>query len=57
MTNETQELLNEIKQLRSELRHMQEIVNSLVNIVMEMEADGDEYDVMPSNQSYLDMYN
>ena len=57
MNNETQELLDEIKQLRSELRHMQEIVNSLVNIVMEMEADGDEYDVMPSNQSYLDMYN
>ena len=55
MNNETQELLNEIKQLRSELKHMQEIVNSLVNIVMEAEMD--EYDVVPSNQNYLDMYN
>ena len=57
MDKETKELLDEIKQLRSELRHMQEIVNSLVNIVMEMEADVDEYDTMPSSQSYLDMYN
>ena len=52
-----QELLDEIKQLRTELRHMQEIVNSLVNIVMESEADIDEYDTVPSSQSYLDMYN
>ena len=57
MDNETQKLLDEIKQLRSELKHMQEIVNSLVNIVMEMEADVDEYDTTPSSQSYMDMYN
>lgn len=55
MEKTTQELLDEIKQLRVELRHMQEIVNSLVNIVMETEID--EYDTMPSNQSFLDMYN
>ena len=52
----TQELVEEIRQLRSELRHMREIVNSLVNIVMEFE-EGEEYDVVPSNQRFLDMYN
>lgn len=57
MDKSNQELLDEIKQLRSELRHMQEIVNSLVNIVMEMEADVDEYETRPSSQGYLDMHN
>ena len=57
MEKTNQELLDEIRQLRNELRHMQEIVNSLVNIVMEMEDDIDEYDILPSSQSYLDMYN
>ncbi len=57
MDKKNQELLDEIKQLRSELKHMQEIVNSLVNIVMEMESDVDEYDTRPSSQGYLDMHN
>ena len=57
MDKNDQELLEEIKQLRSELKHMQEIVNSLVNIVMEMESDVDEYDTRPSSQGYLDMHN
>ena len=57
MDKTNQELLDEIRQLRSELRHMQEIVNSLVNIVMEMEAESDEYETLPSGQNYLDMYN
>ncbi|MBA3045714.1 MAG: hypothetical protein KKH41_02995 [Candidatus Thermoplasmatota archaeon] len=51
----TQELVEEIKQLRNELRHMREIVNSLVNIVMDY--DEEEYDVTPTNQRFLDMYN
>ena len=57
MDKSNQDLLEEIKQLRSELKHMQEIVNSLVNIVMEMESDVDEYDTRPSSQGYLDMHN
>ena len=57
MDKTNQELLDEIRQLRSELKHMQEIVNSLVNIVMEMESDTDEYDVQPSSQGFLDMHN
>ncbi len=57
MEKTNQELLDEIRQLRNELRHMQEIVNSLVNIVMEMEGDVDEYETLPSSQNYLDMYN
>ena len=57
MDKTNQELLEEIKQLRTEIRHMQDIVNSLVNIVMEIETDVDIYDTQPANQSYLDMYN
>ncbi len=53
----TQELVEEIRQLRTELKHMQEIVNSLVNIVMDFEEPEEEYDVTPSNQRFLDMYN
>ncbi|MDD4307432.1 MAG: hypothetical protein PHU53_01315 [Thermoplasmata archaeon] len=56
MDKTTQELIEEIRQLRTELRHMQEVVNSLVNIVMEME-EPEEYDALPSNQRFLDMYN
>ena len=57
MEKTNQELLEEIRQLRTELKHMQEIVNSLVNIVMEMDIEVDEYDMLPSSQNYLDMYN
>jgi hypothetical protein len=53
----TQELIEEIRQLRTELRHMQEVVNSLVNIVMEMDDGQEEYDTLPANQRFLDMYN
>jgi len=57
MDTTTQELLNEIRQLRTELKHMQEVVNSLVNIVMEMDDGQEEYDALPTNQKFLDMYN
>ena len=57
MDKTTQELLEEIRQLRTELRHMQEVVNSLVNIVMEMDDGPEEYDATPTNQRFLDMYN
>jgi uncharacterized coiled-coil DUF342 family protein len=53
----TQELVEEIRQLRNELKHMQEIVNSLVNIVMDFEEVEEEYDVTPASQRFLDMYN
>jgi hypothetical protein len=53
----TQELVEEIRQLRTELKHMQEVVNSLVNIVMEMDDGQEEYDALPANQRFLDMYN
>jgi hypothetical protein len=51
----TKELVEEIRQLRNELKHMQEVVNSLVNIVMDFEEE--EYDAVPTNQRFLDMYN
>ena len=57
MDKTTQELVEEIRQLRTELKHMQEIVNSLVNIVMEFDGGEDEYDDIPANQRFLDMYN
>lgn len=57
MDKTNQELLDEIKRLRTEIKHMQEIVNSLVNIVMQMETDVDEYDALPTSQSFLNMYN
>ncbi len=57
MDKTTQELLDEIRQLRTELRHMQEVVNSLVNIVMEMDDGPEEYEAVPANQRFLDMYN
>jgi len=52
-----QELIDEIRQLRTELKHMQEVVNSLVNIVMEMDDGPEEFDTLPANQRFLDMYN
>jgi hypothetical protein len=52
----TQELVEEIRQLRNEVKHMQEIVNSLVNIVMDFEEEED-YGPTPSSQKFLDMYN
>ncbi|MFO7618193.1 MAG: hypothetical protein R6W91_00800 [Thermoplasmata archaeon] len=55
MDKTTQELVEELRQLRTELKHMQEIVNSLVNIVMDFEEE--EYDAIPVNQRFLDMYN
>lgn len=57
MEKTNQELLNEIKQLRAELRQMQEVVNSLFNIVMEMEGEMEEYDMLPGGQGFLEMYN
>lgn len=57
MDKTTQELVEEIRQLRNELKHMQEIVNSLVNIVMDFEEVEEEYDVTPASQRFLDMYN
>ena len=57
MDKTTQELVEEIRQLRTELKHMQEVVNSLVNIVMDMDDGQEEYDVLPTNQRFLDMYN
>ncbi len=56
MDKTTQELVEEIRQLRNELKHMQEIVNSLVNIVMDFEEEED-YGPTPSSQKFLDMYN
>jgi hypothetical protein len=54
----TQELLDEIRRLRSELKQMQEVVNSLVNIVMvEYDPGEEEYGDLPPGQRFLDMYN
>ncbi len=58
MTPTTEDLLREIKELRAELRQMQSIVSSLVNIVVEMEElDEDWILPMPEGMDNYPMYN
>ncbi len=45
MPKANDELLHEIKRLRSEVQQLREIVNSLVNIVMEYEEMDDEMEL------------
>jgi hypothetical protein len=53
----TEDLLKEIQQLRAELKQMQSIVNSLVNIVIDLgELDGDMELIFPEQDNYP-MYN
>ena len=53
----TEDLLKEIQQLRAELRQMQSIVNSLVNIVIDLgELEGDVELIVPDQDNYP-MYN
>lgn len=58
MTASTEDLINEIKQLRAELKQMQSIVNSLVNIVIDMEGLDEDYDLaVPEHLENYPMYN
>ncbi len=58
MTPTTEDLLREIKELRAELRQMQSIVSSLVNIVVEMEELDEEWVLpMPEGINDYPMYN
>jgi hypothetical protein len=53
----TEDLLKEIQQLRAELKQMQTIVNSLVNLVIDLgELDGDVELMFPEQDNYP-MYN
>jgi hypothetical protein len=45
MPKSNDDLLHEIKSLRSEVQQLREIVNSLVNIVMEYEEMDDEMEL------------
>jgi hypothetical protein len=57
MTTTTEDLLKEIRELRAELRQMQNIVNSLVNIVMDIEdLDGEGEIIIPDPDNFS-MYN
>jgi hypothetical protein len=57
MTTTTEDLLKEIRELRAELRQMQSIVNSLVNIVMDIEdLDGEGEIIIPDPDNFS-MYN
>jgi cell division septum initiation protein DivIVA len=44
MANDNDELLREVKRLRSEVQQLREVVNSLVTMVMEMEEFEDEHE-------------
>ncbi len=58
MTPTTEDLLREIKELRAELRQMQSIVRSLVNIVIEQEELDEEWILpMPEGLDNYPMYN
>ena len=58
MTPTTEDLLREIKELRAELRQMQSIVSSLVNIVIDIEELDDEWILpMPEGSDNYPMYN
>jgi hypothetical protein len=58
MTASTEDLINEIKQLRAELKQMQSIVNSLVNIVIDMEGLDEDYELaVPEHLENYPMYN
>jgi len=53
MTDDTKDLIKEVRQLREELRQVREVVNSLVQIVMEMDEfdDETEFPAVPGSQS------
>ncbi|MBI5000063.1 MAG: hypothetical protein HZB92_00835 [Euryarchaeota archaeon] len=53
MTDDTKELIKEVRHLREELRQIREVVNSLVQIVMEMDEfeDEPEFPSLPGSQS------
>ena len=54
----TDELLMEIRQLRHELQQMRNIVNSLVNIIIEVEGMDEDSDLLlPDNPDNYLMYN
>ncbi len=58
MTPTTEDLLREIRELRAELRQMQSIVSSLVNIVIDMEELDEEWILpMPEGLDNYPMYN
>jgi hypothetical protein len=45
MAKSNDELLGEIKRLRTEVQQLREVVNSLVNMVMEFEEVDDDMDL------------
>jgi hypothetical protein len=58
MAKSNDELLGEIKRLRSEVQQLREVVNTLVNMVMEFEEVDDEMEP-PTRppQDHFTMYN
>jgi uncharacterized coiled-coil DUF342 family protein len=56
MSDETKELLAEIRRLRAELQEVREIVNTLFNMVVEVDLD-EEFENINDPRSNLSMYN
>ncbi|MCK4758085.1 MAG: hypothetical protein KAS67_06525 [Thermoplasmata archaeon] len=58
MSVTTEDLVREIRQLRAELQQMRTIVNSLVNIIVDVEGLDEETEMFipDSSENYL-MYN
>ncbi|MFQ5910992.1 MAG: hypothetical protein ACE5IJ_09780 [Thermoplasmata archaeon] len=56
MSDGTEELLEEIRRLRAELHEVREIVNTLFNMVVEVDLD-EEFENIHDPRSNLSMYN
>ncbi len=57
MKTTTEDLLKEIRELRAELRQMQSIVNSLVNLVMDIDELDEEGALVIPDPDNFSMYN
>ena len=56
MSDEAKELLAEIRRLRAEIQEVREIVNTLFNMVVEVDLD-EEFESIHDPRSNLSMYN
>ena len=56
MSDETKELLDEIRRMRAELQEVRDIVNTLFSMVIEVDLD-EEFEILHDPRSNPSMYN
>ncbi|MCK4455548.1 MAG: hypothetical protein KAU99_04290 [Thermoplasmata archaeon] len=56
MSDETKELLAEIRRMRAELQEVRDIVNTLFSMVIEVDLD-EEFEILHDPRSNPSMYN